>query len=298
MLDSAIGNTPIVTLSNIIELGRVFIKLEKNNPAGSVKDRPAYFMIKDAEIKGLLGDHQKMIVEPTSGNTGIALAAIARSKGYKIILTMPESMSIERRQILKILGAEIILTPADKGMKGAIEKAKELQKKHNAFMPNQFDNPSNPKAHELTTGPEILKQMDFNIDAFVAGVGTGGTITGVGKVLRKTFLECVKIFPVEPENSSVISGNNPGKHKIQGIGAGFIPGNLELSILDEPIKISDEEAYIMTKRLAEEEGLFLGISSGANVAAAVKAANVLGENKRIVTIGCDSGEKYISLLGE
>ncbi|MDK2946118.1 cysteine synthase A [Geotoga petraea] len=298
MIESAIGNTPIVTLSNIIEPGRVFIKLEKNNPAGSVKDRPAYFMIKDAEIKGQLGDHQKIIVEPTSGNTGIALAAIARSKGYKIYLTMPESMSVERRQILKLLGAELILTPADKGMKGAIEKAEELQKKYNAFMPNQFDNPSNPKAHEYTTGPEILKQMDFNVDAFVAGVGTGGTITGVGKVLRKTFQECIKIFPVEPANSSVISGNQPGKHKIQGIGAGFIPGNLELSLLDEPIKITDEEAYEMTKRLAKEEGLFLGISSGANVAAAIKAADILGENKRIVTIGCDSGDKYISLLGE
>lgn len=298
MLDSAIGNTPIVTLSNIIEPGRIFIKLEKNNPAGSVKDRPAFFMIKDAEIKGQLGDHQKIIVEPTSGNTGIALAAIARSKGYKIYLTMPESMSIERRQILKLLGAELILTPADKGMKGAIEKAKELQKKYNAFMPNQFDNESNPKAHEYTTGPEILKQMDFNVDAFVAGVGTGGTITGVGKVLRNTFQECVKIFPVEPVNSAVISGNEPGKHKIQGIGAGFIPGNLDLSLLDEPIKITDEEAYEMTKRLAKEEGLFLGISSGANVAAAVKAADILGDNKRIVTIGCDSGEKYISLLGE
>jgi cysteine synthase A len=255
-------------------------------------------MIKDAEIKGQLGDHQKIIVEPTSGNTGIALAAIARSKGYKIYLTMPESMSVERRQILKLLGAELILTPADKGMKGAIEKAKELQKKYNAFMPNQFDNESNPKAHELTTGPEILKQMDFNVDAFVAGVGTGGTITGVGKVLRNTFQECVKIFPVEPINSAVISGNEPGKHKIQGIGAGFIPGNLDLSLLDEPIKITDEEAYEMTKKLAKEEGLFLGISSGANVAAALKAADILGDNKRIVTIGCDSGEKYISLLGE
>ena len=298
MLDSAIGNTPMVTLSNIIEPGRIFIKLEKNNPAGSVKDRPAFFMIKDAEIKGQLGDHQKIIVEPTSGNTGIALAAIARSKGYKIYLTMPESMSIERRQILKLLGAELILTPADKGMKGAIEKAKELQKKYNAFMPNQFDNESNPKAHEFTTGPEILKQMDFNVDAFVAGVGTGGTITGVGKVLRNTFQECVKIFPVEPVKSAVISGKEPGKHKIQGIGAGFIPGNLDLSLLDEPIKITDEEAYEMTKRLAKEEGLFLGISSGANVAAALKAADILGDNKRIVTIGCDSGEKYISLLGE
>jgi cysteine synthase A len=298
MLDSAIGNTPMITLSNIIEPGRVFIKLEKNNPAGSVKDRPAFFMIKDAEIKGQLGDHQKIIVEPTSGNTGIALASIARSKGYKIYLTMPESMSIERRQILKLLGAELILTPAEKGMKGAIEKAKELQKKYNAFMPNQFDNESNPKAHEFTTGPEILKQMDFNIDAFVAGVGTGGTITGVGKVLRKTLHECVKIFPVEPVNSAVISGNEPGKHKIQGIGAGFIPRNLDLSLLDEPIKITDEEAYEMTKRLAKEEGLFLGISSGANVAAALKASDILGNNKRIVTIGCDSGEKYISLLGE
>lgn len=298
MIDSAIGNTPIVTLSKIISPNRVFIKLEKNNPAGSIKDRPAYFMIKDAEIKGLLGDHQKIIVEPTSGNTGIALASIARSKGYKVYLTMPESMSIERRKILEFLGAQLILTPAEQGMLGAIEKAKELQKKYNAFMPNQFDNESNPKAHELTTGPEILKQMYFNMDAFVAGVGTGGTISGVGKVLRKTFHECIKIHPVEPYNSSVISGNQPGKHKIQGIGAGFIPKNLDLSLLDEPVKITDEEAYEMTKRLAKEEGLFLGISSGANVAASIKIANTLGKDKRIVTIGCDSGDKYISLLGE
>jgi cysteine synthase A len=296
MIYTAIGNTPIITLSNIVKKGQIFIKLEKNNPAGSVKDRPAFFMIQDAEKNGFLGSHQKIIVEPTSGNTGIALASIGISKGYEVILTMPESMSHERRKVLELLGAKLVLTPAEKGMKGSIEKALEIKNELNAFMPNQFENPANPKAHEITTGPEILKQMDFNLDGFVAGVGTGGTISGIGKVLRNFFGECINISAVEPYESAVLSGENPGKHKIQGIGAGFIPKNLNLEILDEIIKIESDEALEYQKRLAKEEGLFVGISSGANVAAAIKLLKKLGDNRRILTIACDSGERYMSLL--
>ncbi|HOO74870.1 MAG TPA: cysteine synthase A [Tepiditoga sp.] len=294
MIYTSIGNTPVITLSKVAKPGNIFVKLEKNNPAGSVKDRPAFFMIKHAENEGLLNENQNIIVEPTSGNTGIALAAIGASRGYRVILVMPESMSIERRKVLKMFGAELILTDASKGMKGAIEKATEIKEKYNAFMPDQFSNPANPLAHKFTTGPEILKQMDYNIDAFVAGVGTGGTISGVGSVLRNFFGDCVKIAAVEPENSAVISGNAPGKHKIQGIGAGFIPKNLNVSILDQIIKINDDEAYEMTLRLAKDEGLFVGISSGANILAAKKLSESSDDNKRIITIACDHGERYLS----
>lgn len=296
MIYTAIGNTPIITLSRLIEPGRVFVKLEKNNPAGSVKDRPAFFMIKHAEINNQLNDTQNIIVEPTSGNTGIALAAIGRSKGYRIILTMPESMSEERRKILKLLGAELILTPADQGMKGAISKALEIVQETKGFMPNQFSNPANPYAHEVTTGPEIIRQMDYSLDAFVAGVGTGGTITGVARSLKKLVLDCVRIVAVEPQNSCVISGGQPGKHKIQGIGAGFIPDNLDINLVDEVVQINDEEAFEMTNMLAKEEGLFVGISSGANIAAAIKVANRLGKGRKVVTIAPDSGDKYMSML--
>ncbi|RAO99573.1 cysteine synthase [Petrotoga sp. 9PW.55.5.1] len=296
LIYTSIGNTPIITLSNLIEPGRVFIKLEKNNPAGSVKDRPAFFMIKDAEIRNKLNESQNIIVEPTSGNTGIALAAIGRSKRYRVILTMPESMSVERRKILKLLGAELILTPADQGMKGAINKALEIVKDTNGFMPNQFSNPVNPYSHEVTTGPEIIKQMDYSLDAFVAGVGTGGTITGVARAMKKIFAGCVRIVAVEPTNSAVISGKQPGKHKIQGIGAGFIPDNLDTSLIDEIIQIGDEETYEITKKLAKDEGLFVGVSSGANILAAIKVANRLGKGKRVVTVAPDSGDKYISVL--
>ncbi|BBE31893.1 cysteine synthase [Tepiditoga spiralis] len=294
MIINAIGTTPLITLSNIIDPGKIFIKLEKNNVAGSVKDRPAYFMISEAEKSGNLKN--KVIIEPTSGNTGIALAAIGKSKGYRVILTMPESMSIERRKVLKAYGAELVLTPAEKGMKGAIDKAISLTKEYDAFMPNQFENPNNPLSHELTTGPEILKQMSFNMDAFVAGVGTGGTISGVGRVLRKYFQNCVKIVAVEPKNSSVISGNNPGKHNIQGIGAGFIPRNLDISLIDNIVQVEDDEAFEMKKRLAKEEGLFLGISSAANVVASLRVLENMNENSRIVTISPDSGDKYLSLI--
>lgn len=296
MIYTSIGNTPMITLSRLIEPGRVFVKLEKNNPAGSIKDRPAFFMIKHAEINNQLNETQNIIVEPTSGNTGIALAAIGKSKGYRVILTMPESMSEERKKILKILGAELILTPAEQGMKGAISKAIEIVEKTKGFMPNQFANPANPYSHEVTTGPEIIKQMDYSMDVFVSGVGTGGTITGVAKALKKTFSDCVRIVAVEPANSSVLSGGNPGPHMIQGIGAGFIPDNLNMDLIDEVMQITDEEAINMTRELSKLEGLFVGISSGANIAAALKLATRFGKGRRIVTIAPDSGDKYMSLL--
>nr|WP_276318755.1 cysteine synthase A [Marinitoga lauensis] len=284
-----------MTLSKVIDPNKVFVKLEKNNITNSVKDRAAYFMIRSAEINGKLNENQKVIVEPTSGNTGIALAAIGSFKGYKVILTMPESMSVERRKILKKYGAELVLTPAEEGMKGSIEKALEIKNELNAFMPNQFENPANVLAHELTTGPEILKQMDYNLDIFVAGVGTGGTITGVGKCLKQFLKDKIKIIAVEPENSAVISGKNPGKHKIQGIGAGFIPKNLDVSILDEIITIKDEEAFEMIDILANKEGLFVGVSSAANILAAIKLAKKYPD-KKIVTVAPDSGDKYLSLF--
>ncbi|MDY0378994.1 MAG: cysteine synthase A [Defluviitoga tunisiensis] len=296
MIYTSIGNTPMITLSRLIEPGRVFVKLEKNNPAGSIKDRPAFFMIKHAEINNELNETQNIIVEPTSGNTGIALAAIGKSKGYRVILTMPESMSEERKKILKILGAELILTPAEQGMKGAISKAIEIVEKTKGFMPNQFANPANPYSHEVTTGPEIIKQMDYSMDVFVSGVGTGGTITGVAKALKKTFSDCVRIVAVEPANSPVLSGGNPGPHMIQGIGAGFIPDNLNMDLIDEVMQITDEEAINMTRELSKLEGLFVGISSGANIAAALKLATRFGKGRRIVTIAPDSGDKYMSLL--
>ncbi|HOK16389.1 MAG TPA: cysteine synthase A [Defluviitoga tunisiensis] len=296
MIYTSIGNTPMITLSRLIEPGRVFVKLEKNNPAGSIKDRPAFFMIKHAEINNELNETQNIIVEPTSGNTGIALAAIGKSKGYRVILTMPESMSEERKKILKILGAELILTPAEQGMKGAISKAIEIVEKTKGFMPNQFANPANPYSHEVTTGPEIIKQMDYSMDVFVSGVGTGGTITGVAKALKKTFSDCVRIVAVEPANSPVLSGGNPGPHMIQGIGAGFIPDNLNMDLIDEVMQITDEEAIDMTRELSKLEGLFVGISSGANIAAALKLATRFGKGRRIVTIAPDSGDKYMSLL--
>lgn len=296
MIYTSIGNTPMITLSRLIEPGRVFVKLEKNNPAGSIKDRPAFFMIKHAEINNQLNETQNIIVEPTSGNTGIALAAIGKSKGYRVILTMPESMSEERKKILKILGAELILTPAEQGMKGAISKAIEIVEQTKGFMPNQFSNPANPYSHEVTTGPEIIKQMDYSMDVFVSGVGTGGTITGIARALKKTFSDCVRIVAVEPANSPVLSGGNPGSHMIQGIGAGFIPDNLNMDLIDEVMQITDDEAFETTRQLAKMEGLFVGISSGANIAAALKLAVRLGKGRRIVTIAPDSGDKYMSLL--
>lgn len=290
-----IGNTPVVQLKfpekeNIAE---IYIKLEKFNIGGSVKDRAALGMIEAAEKNGLL-KADSVIVEPTSGNTWIALALISKLKGYKVIVVMPDTMSIERRALIKAYGAELILTDGAKGTKGAIEEAERLVSENkNYFIPQQFNNPANPKKHYDTTAEEIL--ADFkSLDAFVAGVGTSGTLTGVGKKLKENFSN-VQIIAVEPEDSPVLSGGQSGKHVIQGIGAGFIPKNYDTALVDEIIKISNDEALTFTKRIAKEEGLFLGISSGANIAAAYTIAKKLGKGKKVLTISPDGGEKYLSL---
>ncbi len=291
-----ICNTPMVRLNKIVEndMAEIYAKLESFNPGGSVKDRIAISMIEDAEKKGLLKPGG-IVVEPTSGNTGIGLAMVCAVKGYKCILTMPESMSLERIYILKSYGAEIVLTPAIEGMQGAIKKAEEIVRKNkNAFMPQQFKNPANPEIHRKTTAKEILDATEGKLDAFVAGVGTGGTITGVGEILKKKNKN-IKIVAVEPFNSAVLSGNLPGPHKIQGIGAGFIPEILNLQIIDEIITVKDDEAFQMSKRLAREEGLFVGISSGAACFAALKIAKILGKGKRVVVIFPDTGERYFSI---
>jgi len=291
-----IGSTPMVKLNKIVEkdMAEIYAKLELFNPGGSVKDRIALSMIEDAEKKGKLKPGAT-VVEPTSGNTGIGLAMVCAVKGYKCILTMPESMSLERIYILKSYGAEVILTPAVEGMAGAIKKAEEIIKKSkNSFMPQQFKNPANPEIHRRTTAQEILAATDGKLDAFVAGVGTGGTITGVGEILKKKNQK-IKIIAVEPATSSVLSGKNPGPHKIQGIGAGFIPEILNREIIDEIITVEDDQAFQVTKRLSREEGLFVGISAGAACFAAFKVAKDLGKGKRVVVIFPDTGERYFSM---
>lgn len=291
-----VGNTPLIKL-NTVAKGlecEVFVKAEFFNPLFSVKDRIGKAMIETAEKDGSLKPGG-IIVEATSGNTGIALAFVARAKGYRCILTMPETMSVERRILLRSLGAEIVLTPGARGMGGAIAKAKEiLAERENSFGPSQFDNPANPQVHRETTAEEIWRDTDGNIDAIVAGVGTGGTISGVGEVLKERNPN-FKVIAVEPENSPVIGGGSPGQHKIQGIGAGFIPGNLNTSIIDEAITVTNEEAFEMAQKLAVEEGIPAGISTGANVASALKiAARPEFKGKRIVTVGCSSTERYLS----
>jgi len=291
-----VGNTPLIKLNTVAEglECEVFVKAEFFNPLFSVKDRIGKAMIEAAEKDGSLKPGG-IIVEATSGNTGIALAFVARAKGYRCILTMPETMSVERRILLRSLGAEIVLTPGARGMGGAIAKAKEILAEHeNSFGPSQFDNPANPQVHRETTAEEIWRDTDGNIDAIVAGVGTGGTISGVGEVLKERNPD-FKVIAVEPENSPVIGGGSPGPHKIQGIGAGFIPGNLNTSIIDEAITVTNEEAFEMAQKLAVEEGLPAGISTGANVASALKiAARPEFKGKRIVTVGCSSTERYLS----
>ena len=288
-----IGNTPVVRLRRLPPAGSgiVWAKLEAFNPGGSVKDRIAGAMIEAAEEAGAL-QPGGTIVEPTSGNTGIGLAMAAAVKGYRLVLTMPDTLSMERRALLKAYGAELILTPGTAGMKGAIQQAEELVRQHGYFMPLQFANPANPEIHRRTTAAEILSQVG-RLDALVAGVGTGGTITGVGEILKDT-LPDVQIMAVEPAGSPVLSGGLAGKHKLQGIGAGFVPDVLNTSIIDQVIRVTDDDALLTARRLAREEGILAGISSGAAVWAAVEVAQSLGTGKVIVTILPDTGERYLS----
>ncbi|WP_340113538.1 cysteine synthase A [Maribellus mangrovi] len=292
-----IGNTPHVRLSRLFpDDYEVWVKVEKTNPGGSIKDRIALQMIEDAESKGILKEGS-VIIEPTSGNTGIGLALVAAVKGYRLILTMPESMSLERRKVLLALGAELELTPKEKGMKGSIAKAEELAADiPNSWIPLQFDNPANVDAHRKFTAQEILNDFPEGIDYLITGVGTGGHITGVAEVLKKQFPN-LQVFAVQPDTSPVIGGGEPGPHGIQGIGAGFIPENLNIELLDGTVEIAKEEAFEYAQKAAKEEGLFIGISSGASLAAVAKKIKELPKGSRILTFSYDHGERYLSIEG-
>lgn len=294
MIDAYIGGTPMVRLRRVVdpEHAEVWVKLEGMNPGGSIKDRPALSMILDAERRGLLSPGQT-IVEPTSGNTGVGLAQVAAARGYRLVLCLPESMSVERKRTLTAYGAELVLTDPERRMLAAIEEAQRIREETGAFMPNQFDNPANPRAHFETTAPEIWAAMDGRIDAFVYGTGTGGTISGVGRYLRER-LDDVLIVAVEPGRSAVLSGEERGQHKFQGMGPGFIPPNLDRTLIDRVQKAWEEDAFPMARRLAREEGLFVGMSSGAIVWAAVELARELGSSHRIACIAPDSASRYLS----
>ncbi len=291
-----IGRTPLVRLNRLSKPGSatIYAKVESFNPGGSIKDRICLNMINEAEREGKLKPGGT-IVEPTSGNTGIGLALVAAVRGYKLILVMPESMSMERASLLSSYGAQLVLTAAWEGMKGSIKEAESIVAQNSSYyMPDQFSNPANPDIHRKTTGPEIVEALDGRVDAFVAAVGTGGTITGCGEVIRK-HNPAAKLIAVEPAGSPVLSGGDPGPHKIQGIGAGFIPKVLNRTLLDRVVTVTDDEAYQTAKLLAKKEGLLVGISAGANVFAAQKIAEELGPGKNVVTILCDTGERYISI---
>ncbi|MCM3113581.1 cysteine synthase A [Lederbergia lenta] len=289
-----VGNTPIVKLNRMVdqESADVYVKLEYMNPGSSVKDRIALAMIEAAEKDGKLKDGST-IIEPTSGNTGIGLAMIAAVKGYKAILVMPDTMSMERRNLLRAYGAELVLTPGAEGMNGAIKKANELAEANGYFVPQQFENMANVEIHRLTTGREIVEQMGDQLDGFVAGIGTGGTITGAGGVLKENYPN-IKLYAVEPEDSPILSGGKPGPHKIQGIGAGFVPKILDTDLYDEVIKITNNDAFEFSRRAAKEEGILGGISSGAAIAAALKVAKELGKGKKVLAILPSNGERYLS----
>jgi cysteine synthase A len=292
-----IGNTPHVRINKLFGTDHeVWIKLEKTNPGASIKDRIALAMIEDAEAKGLL-NKDSVIIEPTSGNTGIGLALVAAVKGYKIILVMPESMSIERRRLMALYGAEFVLTPREKGMKGAIEKAKELvAETPNSWLPQQFDNPANTEIHRKTTAQEILNDFPDGLDYVITGVGTGGHITGVAEVLKAKFPN-LKVFAVEPELSPVLSGGNPGPHPLQGIGAGFVPSILNTNILDGVIQVSKDAAFSFAQRIAKEEGILVGISTGASLAAVEKKLAEIPKGSKVLTFNYDTGERYLSIEG-
>ncbi len=292
-ITEAIGRTPLILLQRVVEenSAQIYGKMESFNPMNSVKDRIAFSMIRDAEKEGKL-EGGETVVEPTSGNTGIGLAMVCAAKGYPLVLTMPDSMSTERRSLLKAFGAELILTPGDEGMRGAVRRAGELAKERGYFMPQQFNNPFNPKIHEETTALEILEDLP-TLDAFVAGVGTGGTITGVGRLLKKERPEA-EIVAVEPAESPVLSGGEAGPHRIQGIGAGFVPEVLEMEVIDRTITVTSEEASVQARELARREGILAGISSGAALSAAKQVAQELGGGKKVVVILPDTGERYLS----
>ena len=295
-VEETIGNTPLVKLHKVVgpNMAEVWVKLEGNNPGGSIKDRTAWFMVKDAEERGILKPGLgQVIVEPTSGNTGIGLAMIAASRGYRLILCMPAQMSEERKRTLRAYGAELVLTDPERRMLAAREKAQEIAAETGGYMPDQFDNPANIRAHYTTTGPEIFEQAEGRIDAFVYGSGTGGTIMGVGKYLRER-LPKVQIIACEPARSNILSGGQMGQHQFQGMGPGFIPPNLDVRMLDRVIQVWEEEAFPLARRLAKEEGIFVGMSAGGMIWAAVQVAKELGEGKRVVTVACDSGAKYLT----
>lgn len=289
-----VGNTPVVRINKIFSNANVWMKLERSNPAGSIKDRIALSMIEKAEIDGLL-NKDSVIIEPTSGNTGVGLAMVAAVKGYKLILVMPDSMSVERRSLMAAYGAKFVLTPREKGMKGAIEKAEELiDNTQNSWMPSQFDNEANVDIHRTTTAKEIIEDFPDGIDYLITGVGTGGHITGVAEILKKNFPN-LKVFAVEPEASPVISGGEPGPHPLQGIGAGFIPENLNVKILDGAISVSKDNAFAKVKELAVNEGILAGISTGASLAAVDKKLSEIENGATVLTFNYDTGERYLSI---